>query len=40
MFLNKYSERSFSDISQYYVFPWTVSQYKTSVMDADFIKNS
>ncbi len=33
MYLNKYSDRSFNDISKYYVFPWTVTDYKKPLID-------
>jgi hypothetical protein len=34
MLLNKYSGRSFHDVSQYPVFPWVVADYESPVLDA------
>jgi len=33
MLLNQYAQRSFSDLTQYPVFPWVLSNYKSEVLD-------
>ena len=33
MLLNKYSGRTYNDINQYYVFPWILQDYKSSILD-------
>ncbi len=38
MKLNDVAGRSFNDLSQYYVFPWTVTNFKDE-MDLSFFKN-
>lgn len=40
MLLNRFSDRSFNDISQYYVFPWTIVDTKSEILDRDFMENS
>lgn len=38
MKLNDFTGRSMNDLSQYYVFPWTVSNF-TAPMDAAFLQD-
>lgn len=33
MYLNEASNRSFSDLSQYPVFPWIIADYENDVID-------
>ena len=33
MLINQYSGRSFSDINQYYVFPWVIQDYKSKKLN-------
>lgn len=39
MEVNKFADRSFNDISQYYVFPWTVTDTKSHTINDEFIKD-
>lgn len=36
--VNNIAGRSFNDVSQYYVFPWTVTNFEGK-MDVEFLKN-
>ena len=38
MILNDYSGRSMIDISQYYVFPWTITNF-TDNLDSNFLSD-
>lgn len=40
MEINKFADRSFNDISQYYVFPWTMIDTQSLNIDDEFSKNA
>jgi hypothetical protein len=33
MLVNKFAGRSYSDINQYYIFPWVIQDYKSNKLD-------
>lgn len=39
MYLNKFSGRSFNDLSQYPIFPWILTNYKSKTLDLTDTKN-
>jgi hypothetical protein len=33
LLVNKFSGRSFNDLSQYPIFPWVLTDYKSNILD-------
>lgn len=39
MIINDFAGRSINDISQYYIFPWTVTNFQAKSIDKQFLSN-